>query len=351
MAWTGDDSDGVVILYKFDVGTHASPLQSDTTAVFNDPSNPKSVGLSSGLYNLTVTAVDNAFAVGTTNFFFVVNHDPETWFEPKARPNGYYNPPFLGGNAVDPNQVFTFYEGDTIPYRSTVWFNWDGEDLGRPGTLNNPQAESNCLNGFSLELRNGTRNNAEPYVIGFIDIIPGTPPRRFKSNEPNYLRQAGFNNFVLDSLDAGFDIIMLAASRDCSGKGDGTKAAFRFNCNYRPFVDSLSVEGPIPGGPPPTFESGRLISWFTEDREDGVATSVRIKLDGTSIRTVPSEEKIEPPIPGTFFVPDSTFAHLSPGNPHSVEVWAIDRAGFVSDSSRIVYFDLVAPTSRPTRRP
>ena len=79
----------------------AGELVTDTFAVFNDPTNPRSINLGSGLYNLTITAVDNAFAVGTTAFFFVVNHDPETWFEPKGNPNGYYHPPFLGGEAVD----------------------------------------------------------------------------------------------------------------------------------------------------------------------------------------------------------------------------------------------------------
>ncbi len=347
ICWTGDDSDGVVTRYKFDVGSISSALMTDTCAYFNDPTNVKSKGLSSGTYNLTLTAVDNALAVGTTNLFFVVNHDPETWFEPKGAPYGYYHPPFLGGNEQDPNLVVQFAEGDTVPYRSTVWFNWDGEDLGRPGTVNNPLPESNCLNGFSLELRGGTRNNAEPYVIGFIDTIPGVPPRQFKSNEPNYLRQAGFPSLVLDSLDAGFNMFMLAASRDCSNRGDGTKAAFRFNCNYRPFIDSLSVECGDSGFP--IFEQGRLISWFTHDLEDGVATQAKISLDASIVRTIVSTETVG--VPGTYFVPDSTFARLAPTNPHSVQVWAIDRAGFVSDSSRTVRFDLVPCEPPPTRRP
>src|SRR5258705_7080450 len=220
ICWTGDDSDGVVVRYKFDVGSVNSSLTTDTCAFFNSPGG---IALASGLYNMTVTAVDNAFATGTTNFVFVVNHDPETWFEPKGGPIGYYHPPYLGGNLVDESVVVPFAQGDTVPYRSTVWFNWDGEDVGRPGTPNNPNPERNCLNGFSLELRAGTRNGANAYTIGFIDTIPGNPPRRFKSNEPNYLRQAGFSNFVLDSLDQGFGMIMLAAARDCSNRGDGTR--------------------------------------------------------------------------------------------------------------------------------
>lgn len=347
VCWTGDDSDGVVIQYKIDVGSFSGPLTTNTCATFNDPSDPSSIPLGSGVYTLTLTAVDNALAVGKTNFFFVVNHDPETWFEPKGSPNGFYFPPFLGGNVVDPSTVVEFGEGDTIPYRSTVWFNWNGEDLGRPGVEPTPLPEPNCLNGFSLELRGGTRNGGEAYIIGFLDTIPGVPPRRFTSNEPNYLRQAGFQNLVLDSLDAGFNMFMLAASRDCSGRGDGTKAAFRFNCNYRPFVDSLKVEDGFQGEP------GKIFTWYTHDLEDGVATRARIQLDRVSTRTIPTSETIDPPVPAQFFVADSTFARLSPFNPHSFEVWAIDRAEFQSDSSRIVTFDLVppGPSPRQTRRP
>ena len=356
ICWAGDDSDGVVIRYKVDAGTYSGPLTTNTCATFNDPNDPTAIGLASGVYNLTLTAVDNAYAVGTTNFLFVVNHDPETWFEPKGGPIGYYYPPFLGGNQVDPSTVVEFGEGDTIPYRSTVWFNWNGEDLGRRNLKGNPaypsvpfyrEDEANCLNGFSLELRGGTRNGGEAYVIGFLDTIPGTPPRRFLTNEPNYLRQAGFNNLVLDSLDAGFNMFMLAASRDCSNRADGTKAAFRFNCNYRPFIDSLWIEDGFQGQP------GKIISWFTHDLEDGVATRARFKLDGTRLGTMFTSETINPPVPATLFVPDSTFANLAPSNPHSVEIWAIDRAEFQSDASRIIYFDLVppGPTKRPTRRP
>src|SRR5438874_336411 len=92
IAWTGNDSDGTVIRYKLDVGNYHGPLTADTFAVFNDSTNVNSIGLSSGIYNMTITAVDNAYAVGKTNFFFVVNHDPETWFLPKGAPQGYYSP-------------------------------------------------------------------------------------------------------------------------------------------------------------------------------------------------------------------------------------------------------------------
>ena len=348
VSWTGDDSDGVVIRYKVNVGAYSGPLVTDTFAVFNDPTNPRSINLGSGLYNLTITAVDNAFAVGTTAFFFVVNHDPETWFEPKGNPNGYYHPPFLGGEAVDESVVVPFAEGDTVPYRSTVWFNWGGEDLGRPGTRNNPNPESNCVDAYSLELRNGTRNGGEPYVIGFVDSIRGNPVRPFKSSEPNYLRQSGNQNFVLDSLDAGFNMYLLAASHDCSGRGDGTKAAFRFNSNFRPFMDSLRVDcgNSGPQGSPP-FQDGRFITWFAHDVEDGKARSVRIQYD--DLLTEPTPDGVE-----FWFKADSTFARLRPGSiSHSVRVWAVDRAGFVSDSSLVVNFDLVPcvpPGSTITRR-
>src|SRR6266850_697623 len=340
--WAGDDSDGVVIRYKVNVASYSGPLTSDTMAVFNDANDPNSIGLASGVYNLTVTAVDNALAVGKTNFLFVVNHDPETWFEPKGTPNGYYSPPFINGEAVDPSLVFTFSEGDTVPYRSTVWFNWDGEDLGRPGTKNNPTAEGNCVDSYSLELRNGTRNGGDPYVIGFIDMIQGSPPRPFKSNEPNYLRQAGKPNFVLDSLDAGFNMFMLAASHDCSGRGDGTKGAFKFNCNYRPFVDSLALDSCalfVPG-----FIPGKRVTWFAHDVEDGAARSARLQLDDISTFDT-ADGAVD------YFVADSTFARLRPGSPtHSIRVWARDRAGFLSDSSLVIEFPLACPNAVRTAR-
>jgi hypothetical protein len=108
-------------------------------------------------------------------------------------------------------------------------------------------------------------------------------------------------------------------------------------------------------GPAPLFESGRLITWFGHDVEDGGPYLARILLDGfRTINTTLAGET-------TFFVPDSTFANLAPSNPHSVEVWVKDRAEFVSDSSLVFRFCLndgtpcPLPTrqvsSRPTRRP
>src|SRR2546426_3435373 len=54
ICWTGDDSDGVVIRYKYDVGSISSPLISDTCAYFNDTA-PGSGGLATGAYNLALT--------------------------------------------------------------------------------------------------------------------------------------------------------------------------------------------------------------------------------------------------------------------------------------------------------
>src|SRR5437867_8043298 len=100
VCWTGNDSDGVVVLYKFDVGAYSSPLSTNSCAAINNPNTPGSVALSSGLYSFTVTAVDNAYATGKTTFLFVVNHDPETWFEPKGSPIGHFRQPFLEGTAT-----------------------------------------------------------------------------------------------------------------------------------------------------------------------------------------------------------------------------------------------------------
>jgi len=156
------------------------------------------------------------------------------------------------------------------------------------------------------------------------------------------------NNFgslktkLLPPLDQGFGMIMLAAARDCSNRGDGTKAAFRFSCNYRPFIDSLVVQESQQPFPP--FEPGRLITWYSHDVEDGGAKNARIKMDNTRIVVTP--DFVE-----NWFIRDSDFRALNPSNPHSVEVWVVDRAGFVSDSSLVVTFDLPPLTSQSTRRP
>ena len=134
VCWTGSDPDGSVIGYKFDVGSFSSPILQDTCVTFNDPSDPRSISLSSGLYTITVQAVDNAFALsdpGASKALIVVNRDPSTWFTDgsggRNAPVGYYIQPFLQGQPVPP-VIKQFAEGDTVPYRSTVWWNWDGQD-------------------------------------------------------------------------------------------------------------------------------------------------------------------------------------------------------------------------------
>ena len=101
-----------------------------------------------------------------------------------------------------------------------------------------------------------------------------------------------------------------------------------------------------PQGSPP-YQDGRCITWFAHDVEDGNARSVRIQYD--DLLTEPTPDGVE-----FWFKADSTFARLRPGSiSHSVRVWAVDRAGFVSDSSLVVNFDLVPcvpPGSTITRR-
>ena len=326
VCWTGNDSDGVVRLYKYDVGAYSSALRADTCAYFNDPAVPGSVGLSSGLYAMTVTAVDNANAVGNTQFLFVENHDPETWFEPKGAPVGHYIQPFLEGNRVD--SAGTFAEGDTVPYRSTVWFTWDAEDV--------TGGETNVVTGWSLNLRNGTRNNAEPYTIGFLDTLSQGPPLvRFKTNNPDVLGPLGFTNLILDSLDARYNMFLRAASRDGSNRADGTAAAFRFNCNRRPelrgelaVADTFAMVD-LSVGP----EDCKVIYWISYDFEDGQTKDARVTLDGLQVRLVHTEDQF-------IIVPNRIFQALAPSNPHSAKVVVLDRAGYASEQALTILFNV-----------
>ncbi len=329
ICWTGQDPDGQVVRYKYDIGTYSSPLITDSCAFFNDALVPGSVALSSNLYTMTVTAVDNAYAVGQERFFLIVNHDPETWFVPKGTLKGHYIQPFLYGNKVD--SAGTFGEGDTIPYRSTVWFEWDGEDV--------KGGESNCLNGFSLILRGGTRNESEPYVTGFQNFLGGT---RFTTNDPAVLGPLGYRSFILDSLDAGYNMIMLVAARDCSNRADGTPAAFQFNCNRRPTIDTLYAET---GQFDNSQVEGVLISWHSTDFEDREAIRAKVKLDG--LKTVEAGKGDQ-----FIFISNDTFRSLQQGDIHSAEVRVLDRANFESDNSLTVFFDITtpAPSSQSTRR-
>jgi hypothetical protein len=328
--WFGRDPDGVVTRYRFNVGSIQSMLSPDSFAYFNDPSQPTSTTLVSGLYTMTVTAVDNANSVGRSSIQFVVNRDPETGFLPLGAPIGHFIQPFFHGQLV--NIVGTFAPGDTVPYRSTVWWEWDGGDWdgsGSPGgcvpdTTKLPDPRG-CTSGWSFLLRPGARNNNEPYNIGFLDTLTTAPTLlRFNNNNPDLLGPAGFVTLILDSLDAGTDLIAQVATRDCSGRADGTPASFRFNCNFPPALTSVSI-GNIDADPDttdsdPTMEPCKNVSWVSEDYEDGLATIAEVRVDDTLRLTVGDQRQY-------INIPDRIFRALSPGPLHSVKVRVIDRAG------------------------
>ena len=329
VCWTGFDPDGFVTRYRVNAGAFQSPLMTDTCITFNAPGGPT---LASGLYTMTVTAVDNANAVGTGSVQFVVNRDPETWFAASTGgpPNwvGYYQAPYIGGVAVTPaTQLFA--EGDTIPFRSTVWFFWNGED--------SHGCEPDSLTGFALALNPGTRNDFDPYIIGFLDeIAPGT---RFTTNDPAVLGPANRPALILDSLDAGLDITARVAARDDSQRPDGTPAAFTFNCNFPPTLDSLTVDSvfTVPDGGT-IAEPSRLIRWVGRDYEDGLTSAVTIVLDETLVR------ELSLPNRQFWIEPDRTFRNLSPSaTEHSIRVRITDRADFKSvlpDGMKTVTFFL-----------
>lgn len=317
ICWAGRDPDGVVTHYRYDVGSYRSPISQDSCATFNDPNTPGSVALPSGLYTISVSAIDNANAVGTGRYLFVVNHDPETWFVPKGAPIGHYIQYSSFGSQV--NFTGTFAEGDTVPYRSTVWWEWDGED--------DSCENRTCLKGWSFTLQPGTREDFQPYIIGFNDTLSVGPPLvRFNTNNPGPLGDAGFESFILDSLDAGTNMIARVASRDCSQRADGTPATFTFNCDFPPTVDSLQVTAVSanPDGLATGNEPCRLITWQGVDREDGLTADADVLIDDTLHKLVngtaanPAQSVI---------IPDRTFLAQSAGTTHSVKVRVFDRAG------------------------
>ena len=334
ICWSGRDPDGIVTHYRFDTGSYRSAISNDSCAAFNSPGIPGAVALPSGLYTMTVSAIDNAYAVGTGNYLFVVNHDPETWFLPKGAPVGHYIQHSLRGQEV--NIEGTFADGDTVPYRSTVWWDWDGDD-------SHGGCESNCLSGWSFTLQPGTRNNAQPYIIGFLDtLVVGPPAVRFNSNNPGPLQQYGFVNLILDSLDAGTDLTARVASRDCSGRADGTPATFLFNCNFPPTVDSVTVT-PVMANPDNLTtgnEPCRLIAWQGLDYEDGLTQSAVVRVDDTLDKLLNGS----PTNPyQSVIVPDRVFLSLSPGSLHSVKVRVKDSADIPSANTVRVEFQITTP--------
>jgi hypothetical protein len=336
VCWYGRDPDGVVTRYRVDVGAYHSPLQSDSCIYFNSPSQPSSVALASGFYIMTVTAIDNANAVGRNSVAFVVNRDPETeWAEKDADgPIGHYIQVYSEGNLITPVPKI-FHAGDTIPFRSIVWWSWNGED-------SHNGCENNCLSGFSLALTNGNRDNGQPYVIGFLDTLSTSPLIRFTTNDPDKMIQAGYQYLVLDSLDAGIGIAARVVARDCSGRPDGTPATFTFNCNFYPTLDSLRVSA-VMADPDNKgiLEPCHLIEWFGHDPEDGYTKSARITLDETFVILKQNYET-------SVTVPDRTFRSILPGQiTHTVRVRVQDRAGFYAklpEGEKEVRFDLPTPS-------
>lgn len=328
VCWSARDPDGYVTKYRVDAGSYRSPLLTDSCITFNTPGGPT---LSSGLYTMTVTAVDNANAVGTGTVQFVVNRDPETRFVDTTGggAKGYYIQHFLRGQLVNIRGEFT--PGETVPFRSTVWFNWEGEDAA---------CEEDSLTGFAFSLNPGTRNDNSPYIIGFLDVLSENPPIRFTSNDPAKLTAAGFSHLILDSLDAGIDMVARVAARDNSQRPDGTPASFRFNSNFTPTLDSLHVDSVYvdpDGAGPDSAQAARLIRWVGQDYEDGLTKFATVVLDETSVRELMNFEQF-------IIVTDRTFRALSPSSStHSVRVRVADRAEFKSplpDGQKIVEFEI-----------
>ncbi len=354
VCWFGRDPDGVVTRYRIDVGSFSSPLTRDSCAYFNDPSHPGSVSLSSGTYTLVVTAVDNANAIGRNSVQFVVNRDPETWFLDagggRGTPVGHYIQHIKNG--VQVLIEGTFAPGDTVPYRSTVWFQWDGEDVGdgplnpltgqrRPDhcetDVNHPNG---CLSGWSFVLGPGTRDNFNPYIIGFLDTLSVGPPLvRFNNNDPAKL--GPFTTLILDSLDAGTDLIARVASRDCSNRADGTPATFVFNCNFPPQITGLTVTA-VTANPDGTGdEPCRLIEWTSSDQEDGLATFADVHLDDSLTKQTTNQVQ-------SIIVADRVFRALSAGPEHTVRVRVSDRAEIQSQPPNAdITFTFNLPAPRP----
>jgi hypothetical protein len=126
-------------------------------------------------------------------------------------------------------------------------------------------------------------------------------------------------------------MFMLAAARDGSGRSDGTPAAFRFNCNFRPelrgnlaVADTLTAVDPDIG-----VEPCQVIYWISYDKEDGQTNLAKVTLDGRKTDTVVGQQ--------FHIVPNRVF---EPTNPHTAKVKVIDRAGLESTESLTISFDV-----------
>jgi hypothetical protein len=330
VCWSGSDADGSILGYKFDVGSYSSPIVQDSCVSFNDPSNPKSIALSSGLYTLTVQSVDNAYALsdpGSSKFLFIVNRDPETWFT-KAdgtrpvgteQPIGYYISPYKLGQPDTPT-VRTFAPGDTVPFRSTVWWNWSGRD--------NPCDNPSGIDAFSLSGQ-VYHNDNNPYIIGLLpEISPGVP---FTTNDPGVLGPAGQSNLILDSLDAGANILMRVRARDLSGRISGFQYSgeFTFNCNFPPHLNGFQVSDSCYLG-----RWNKYFTWTATDDEDGFPPGANLSLDNGLLTITVANGK------GSALIPFKTFRDFSALNPHVAEVEVLDRAGYKSPERLRVTFDV-----------
>jgi hypothetical protein len=336
ICWTGSDPDGSVIGYRYNAGSFNSPIVQDTCATFNDPSNPNSISLASGLYTVTVQAVDNAFALsdpGASKALIVVNRDPETWFSDTSGARdtiGYYIQPFLRGQEITP-VITPFFEGDTVPYRSTVFWNWNGQD--------NPCDNPNGIESYSLSLTGAGRNGNDPYTIGFIqELAPGVP---FTTNDPAVVGPLGFTNLILDSLDAGNGMQMLVRARDRSGRVSGLpySGSFTFNCNFPPEVTGFTVDSTCVLG-----VKSKTFRWTATDFEDGFPATAYLELDGGLLTEVvrlvntPGNQPV-------FTVPESVFRGFSPENPHFADIYVEDRGKFTSANKLRVVFNVDYTTS------
>jgi hypothetical protein len=333
VCWTGSDPDGSILGYKFDVGTFSSPIIRDSCVTFNDPADPNSIALASGLYTLTVQSIDNAYAMsnpGASKFLFVVNRDPETWFKDASgnrpvgdiQPVGYYVAPFANGELATPT-IVQFHPGDTVPFRSKVWWQWGGQD----NACDNPSG----INAFSLV--GGYRNNNIPYIIGFLsEIAPGIP---FTTNDPDILGPNGRGNLILDSLDAGKDIKILVRARDLSNRVSGLpySGEFTFNCNFAPHVDTLRADSaciPTAG----KQVKNMVFTWSAKDSEDGFPPDAQLYLEN-GLQTVITHGGVS-----SWAIPFRTFRDFSASNPHVVEIKVVDRAGAFSPERLRVVFDI-----------
>lgn len=329
ICWTGSDADGYVKYYRWNVGVFSSNFSTDTCAVFNDPNDPKSVGLINGAYTFTVVAADNAFALSDPalggRMLFLVNHDPETRIiGDSSGPIGWYVAPWLNGAANNDGQWVSFRPGDTIPYRSTVYFDWQGFD--------DACDQPNGIASFAASLREGTRNGGDPYITGSRSFLCTRAPGDsvfFTTNNPDRIATCGFTTLVLDSLDEGRNLVFAVAAKDLSGRIDGTPATFQFNCNLPPTVSNLAVaDAPAPNSPP-----AKVFTWLGKDPEDGYTAEVLVTMDDIVNQTFKTPTFALQSVT----IPEATFRALAPSNPHKVTIKVRDRAGVYSDPISITF--------------